>query len=399
MYVKNPYARYLKRADQIVLCNTKTGAFVRTKIKYAEMLENCLSTREQQIVLDNLETLKTLNYLFRELCKIEYYIQKDKYDEVYQVKMDIVYLSITNRCNLKCKHCVASAYGATGTDPMSTSEWKKVIDQIKTTNPGQITFTGGEPLLRKDALELMRYAKEKTKSAIVLSTNGLLINDENVKELTRIVDTIAISLDGYDEKSCEKIRGVGVYRKVIDSIKRIQETGYNKISLSMLESSYTEDHISEFYKLCDGLKVKPVVRIFSPTGRGKNNRDELLPNQKREKNEETCYCKLCRPGRRELNIAADGNVFPCVPLSEIQELCMGNIRDLSLKEIIDPKKADSLIDYLRPWNMDECSRCDVNLFCHNCINYILGIKQDNLHFKQICKKRKKQLEKLVWEGK
>ena len=78
-----------------------------------------------------------------------------------------------------------------------------------------------------------------------------------------------------------------LYRKVIDSIKRIQETGYNKISLSMLESSYTEDHISEFYKLCDVLKVKPVVRIFSPTGRGKNNRDELLPNQKREKNEET----------------------------------------------------------------------------------------------------------------
>ncbi|MBE5064042.1 radical SAM protein [Lachnospiraceae bacterium DSM 108991] len=398
MYVKNPYARTLKREDQIVLCNTKTGAFVRTKIKYAEILDHCMSTESQSIMCDNTELLKTLKYLFTELCKIEYYIQQDKYNEVYHMKMDIVYLSITNRCNLKCKHCVAASYGTVGEDPMNTAEWKKIIDQLAAVNPGQITFSGGEPLLRKDALELMRYAKERTKCPVVLSTNGLLINHDNVKELVKISDTIAISLDGYDEASCEKIRGAGVYRKVIDSIKRIQETGYTKISLSMLESSYTEDHISEFYELCDKLKVKPIVRIFSPTGRGKDNRDELLPNQQHENEEElACYCKLCWPGRRELDIAADGNVFPCAPLAGIPELCMGNIRDLSLAEIIDPRKADLLIDYLRPWNMDECSKCDVNLFCHSCINYILGIKQDESHYKKICRKRKKQLEKLVWE--
>lgn len=397
MFVKNPYARTLKRENQIVLCNTKTGAFVRTKTKYAEILDSCMSTELQNITHNDSKILNTLKYLFGELCKIEYYIPKDKYEEVYYVKMDSVYLSITNRCNLKCKHCVAASYGAVGNDPMNTDEWKKIINQLVAINPSQITFTGGEPLLRKDALELMQYAKKETKCPIILSTNGLLINDRNVKELTRVVDTIAISLDGYDEKSCEKIRGFGVYPKVIDNIKRIQETGYNKISLSMLESSYTEDHISEFYKLCDELKVKPIVRIFSPTGRGKDNREELLPNQQHEEEEMTCYCKLCWPGRRELNISADGNVFPCVPLAGIPELCMGNIRDLSLAKIIDPRKADLLVDYLRPWNMDECSKCDVNLFCHNCINYIIGITQDKSHYKEICKKRKKQLEKLVWE--
>lgn len=398
MYIKNPYARTLKRQDQIVLCNTKTGAFVRTKIKYAEILDHCMSTKSQNIMCGNSELLKTLNYLFSELCKIEYYIQQDRYNEVYHMKMNVVYLSITNRCNLKCKHCVASSYGTLGEDPMDTSEWKKIIDQLAEVNPGQITFSGGEPLLRKDALELMRYVKERTKCSVVLSTNGLLINNENVKELVKIADTIAISLDGYDETSCEKIRGVGVYRKVIDSIKRIQDTGYTKISLSMLESSYTEDHIMEFYELCDKLKVKPIVRIFSPTGRGKDNWDELLPNQQRENEEEsTCYCKLCWPGRRELDIAADGNVYPCAPLAGIPELCMGNIRDSSLAEIIDPRKANLLVDYLRPWNMDECGKCDVNLFCHRCINYILGIRQDESHYKEICRKRKKQLEKLVWE--
>lgn len=399
MYIKNPYARILLRGDRIVLCNTKTGAFVRTAARYYAQLETCMQTKDQTVRATSKDQ-DTLKYLFSELCKIEFYIPEERYDEVFRMPVQVVYLSLTNRCNLKCKHCVASAADPKGEDPLSTEDWKAIIIQVLKLRPEQLALTGGEPLLRKDFLELLRFAKENCKDTkIVLSTNGLLISDKNVKDIIDKVDTIAISLDGYDETSCEKIRGKGVYRKVIDVISLIKANGYSKISLSMLESAYTEGHDAEFYALCKTLGVEPITRRFSPTGRGKLNRDELMPTTEDEQpiQPEKLRCMLCHPGRKELDIAADGTVYPCAPLSEKKELCMGNLREKSLSEIMEPCRAEALVEGFRPWNMNVCKDCDVNLFCHSCMNYMIGIRQDTQHFERICSQTKAELEKIVWE--
>lgn len=400
MYVKNPYAKELIRGDRIVLCNTKTGSFVRTAIIYFKKLESCMQREEQKIFSSEEKTNYTINFLFEELCKIEYYISKDKLEEIARIPMQIVYLSITNRCNLKCKHCVASSVDSNGEDPLNTDDWKNIINQVAKLAPEQITFTGGEPMLRNDFVELLKYTNEQCRGTkIVLSTNGLLINEKNVKDIVDNVATISISLDGYDEESCAKVRGKGIYQKVIEGIKKIQANGYSKISLSMLESAYTEGHDAEFYSLCERLDVKPMLRRFSPTGRGKQNRDELMPSNECEEplQQKNIRCMLCRPGRKELNISADGKVYPCAPLAGIKELCMGDLKKNLLCEIMNPQKVESLIEHLRPWKMEVCKDCDVNLFCHNCINYIIGIKQDSERFEKICNKAKEELENFIWE--
>lgn len=400
MYVKNPYARSLQRGNRIVLCNTKTGSFVRTTIQLYESLETCLERSGQEISVPVDEVQNAVDYLFKELCKIEYYIQNKILSEVFHVPMQIVYLSITNRCNLKCKHCIASSFDARGGDPLGTEEWKNIIEQVVKIKPQQINFTGGEPTLRDDFEELLKYTKSCCgDTKIVLSTNGLLINDDNIDFIIKNVDTIAISLDGYDEESCTRVRGKWVFQKVIKTIKKIQANGYSKISLSMLESAYTVGHDAEFYLLCERLNVKPLLRRFSPTGRGELNRNELMPKSNNEEglHRNNMNCMLCRPGRKELNISADGKVYPCAPLSGVVELCMGDLKVKSLNELLNPQKTECLIEHLRPWKMDVCKDCDVNLFCHNCINYILGIKQDSEQFKKMCYKTKKELEKIIWE--
>lgn len=400
MYIKNPYARTLLRGDRIVLCNTKNGAFVRTSAKYYELLEECTKLEEQKIVAKDKKVEETLKYLFSELCKIDFYIPEKKFDKAFQMSMQIVYLSITDRCNLKCKHCIASAVDSRGEDPLDTEEWKNIIKQLVKAKPEEITFTGGEPLLRKDFIELLKFTKGCCgDTKLILSTNGILINDKNIKDITENVDTIAISLDGYDDESCAKVRGEGVYSKVIEAIKRIQANGYHKISLSMLESAYTEGHDAEFYTLCDELQVKPLFRRFSPTGRGEEHCDELMPNLENEEplHADKLRCVLCHPGRKELDITAYGKVYPCAPLAGEKELCMGDLKENSLEEILNPQKAECLIEHLRPWKMEVCKDCDVNLFCHNCINYIIGIKQDTQRFKKFCNKTKAELEKIIWE--
>ena len=109
--------------------------------------------------------------------------------EITPEKMDFRAYSIswnlTKRCNLNCDHCYLDAdfRGGFRTDELDTIQCKKVIDQIAEVNPNAfLILTGGEPLLRPDIYELIRYAADK-KFMVVLGTNGTLINEANAKKI------------------------------------------------------------------------------------------------------------------------------------------------------------------------------------------------------------------------
>ncbi|KAA5807351.1 radical SAM protein [Thermoanaerobacterium thermosaccharolyticum] len=68
-------------------------------------------------------------------------------------------------------------------------------------NPKSIMLSGDEPMVRTDFFELLLYLKSIYNGNIILSTNGLLISEENVDILTKCVTSMSISLDGADEES------------------------------------------------------------------------------------------------------------------------------------------------------------------------------------------------------
>ena len=72
----------------------------------------------------------------------------------------LVVWDITYACNLKCKHCYANA-GKNPGNELTTEEAKQGIDQLDRASVPIIAFSGGEPLVRKDILELTNYAHEK----------------------------------------------------------------------------------------------------------------------------------------------------------------------------------------------------------------------------------------------
>ena len=80
-----------------------------------------------------------------------------------------------------------------------TQEWTGIIDKIVDIEPGGIVLTGGEPLLRKDFFEIIRYLRSKYNGKVALATNATLINDDNVKLLAELIDKFDISIDGVDE--------------------------------------------------------------------------------------------------------------------------------------------------------------------------------------------------------
>ncbi|WP_031479599.1 12,18-didecarboxysiroheme deacetylase [Maridesulfovibrio frigidus] len=140
-------------------------------------------------------------------------------------KKPVVVWNMTKRCNLKCVHCYAQAVDPSGTDEISTEQGKAIIDDLAQFGSPVMLFSGGEPLVRKDLIELAHYAVSKGMRAVI-STNGTLITKEKAKELKEVgLSYVGISLDG-GEETHDKFRGVpGSFKKALEGIKNCQEQG------------------------------------------------------------------------------------------------------------------------------------------------------------------------------
>ncbi|QLA18730.1 12,18-didecarboxysiroheme deacetylase [Desulfolutivibrio sulfoxidireducens] len=140
-------------------------------------------------------------------------------------KKPVVVWNMTRRCNLKCVHCYAKALGEHGKDEIDTSQGKAIIDDLAAYGAPVMLFSGGEPLVRKDLVELAHHAVSKGMRAVI-STNGTLITPEKAKELKAVgLSYVGISLDG-GEDIHDRFRGVpGAFKKALRGIENCQNEG------------------------------------------------------------------------------------------------------------------------------------------------------------------------------
>lgn len=322
-------------------------------------------------------------------------------------KIKCVDLVLTNRCNLRCTHCCIDSDYATMCDKLTTEDWKRIIDKIIEIQPENIVITGGEPMLRDDFFELSDYLKERNKGKLDLMTNGLFINKDNVERLVKLYDGFNISLDGYDEESCSKIRGKGVFQKVIDAVELLKQNGVpsKNIALSMVETAFTKGKTQLFDELNDRLGTLSIIREFSPLGRGEINRKileifESENNGQFEKETGRPVCQNCLAGRQKFSINSQGDIYPCM-LLEKEAYCMGNINDIpNLKEFFGKKENRKTKGYLNleklmPQKREECKDCNVRAYCVRCFpDFEKYVGRDD--FSELCTIQKNAL-KYIWE--
>ncbi|MDZ7291254.1 MAG: radical SAM protein [candidate division KSB1 bacterium] len=139
-------------------------------------------------------------------------------------------------CNARCRTCERWKEKA---DPtiLTTDEGKDLIRQLAEVGVLNLTFTGGEPLLRKDIYEFVAFAKEYGLSTSLYS-NGLLLNSRRAKELIDSrLDLIYISLDGSTPALNDDLRGINGYfdlaMKGIESLKSLRNNGHPKIFIAV----------------------------------------------------------------------------------------------------------------------------------------------------------------------
>lgn len=125
-------------------------------------------------------------------------------------------IEMTNRCNLNCVHCLRDK---NINNELTINEIKKNLNILVNINCNRVIFTGGEPLLREDIFDIIRYAIKK-RFITFLFTNGINITSENIKYFTDSnLFNIQISLFGITAMTHDSItQKEGSFKKTMQAI-------------------------------------------------------------------------------------------------------------------------------------------------------------------------------------
>lgn len=141
-------------------------------------------------------------------------------------------IEITTGCNLRCKHCFQGDYQE---NHMPLEKFKHIVDILHRNNVYEINLVGGEVFHHKNAMEMIQYVASK-EMALTIITNATLISDEQIEELSNIKYLyVLISLDG-TESVHNYIRGNGMYKRTMETAKKIKQHGINVEFLFTLNS-------------------------------------------------------------------------------------------------------------------------------------------------------------------
>lgn len=172
-------------------------------------------------------------------------------------KKPVVVWNMTRTCNLKCVHCYAHAKDQVFPDELTTAEGKRIIDDLSQFGAPVMLFSGGEPLMRPDLVELAAYAVEHGMRAVI-STNGTLITPAKARELKTVgLSYVGVSLDGLEPVN-DRFRGLkGAFRMALDGISACQEAGI-KVGLRFTMNRMNAGEIPAIFDLLESHNIPRV---------------------------------------------------------------------------------------------------------------------------------------------
>jgi len=260
------------------------------------------------------------------------------------------YISVTNRCMCHCYYC-SNSLNRSGKE-LSGEEIKRIIEEIQDYGVPVIGFTGGEPLLRNDIVDIISHVDER--SSTLLFTTGVGLDEKMAHELKNAgLFGVVISLDSHVEKEHNASKGCRVFSSAMDAIKNARKAGlYVALNTIPEEKMLHTGKIWEFLEFAASIGVEE-VRILDPipTGRllGRNIwedkniemlRDVHIKGNKIRRlpkisvlsyieGEDVTGCGA--GGIRHMYVDASGNLHPCdmVPLS------FGNILEDGLERCME----------------------------------------------------------------
>ncbi len=128
------------------------------------------------------------------------------------------YITVTSSCNSRCAYCDMWK-NKPGNEP-GTGEWKRIIDELAALGVVILTFSGGEPFIRKDLFELGSYAQSRGLFTVVV-TNLSLFRESDIEKIAESFGFFGISIDSTRPETYREIRGVDWLERTKENVRRL----------------------------------------------------------------------------------------------------------------------------------------------------------------------------------
>ena len=189
----------------------------------------------------------------------------------YNRNIDYIRISITDRCNLRCRYCMPEDISFVGHDKiLRYEEITRIVQILAQRGITKVKITGGEPLVRHGCTDLIREIKKIPGIEMVtLTTNGILLQSMLPKLLEAGVDAVNVSLDTFQRARYEYLTGKDACEMVLAGIQDAYKSGIPlKLNCVPIEGENT-DELSEFFSWAKRKQIAVRFIEMMPIGYGK----------------------------------------------------------------------------------------------------------------------------------
>ena len=308
-------------------------------------------------------------------------------------------LHVSHDCNLRCKYCFAST-GDFGTGHRMTMDFetaKKAIDFViarsgKRRNI-EVDFFGGEPLMAMDTVKrTVEYARSIEEKAgkcfrFTITTNGMLLNDENIEYINREMSNAVLSLDGRREINDDlrpTVGGKGSYDVIVPKFEKLiagrgTKDYYLRGTFTRFHKDFADD-VKVLASIGKNVSVEPVVgKEEDPYALQESDLPELKAEYERlaeylrehrnvnffhfnvDLSQGPCVIKRlrgCGAGCEYVAITPDGDIYPCHQFVGNEEYKLGSLTDGSF----DMEKSGRFAE-LNVYTREACRNCWARFYC------------------------------------
>ncbi|MBI2222259.1 MAG: methyltransferase domain-containing protein [Acidobacteria bacterium] len=303
------------------------------------------------------------------------------------------WIQVNDFCNLACEHCLVSS-GPDGAKGLPAPALRSAIDQAEALGAERFYLTGGEPLARADAIELIEDIVGTRQRELVLMTNGTLFKGARLRALAALPSDrlrVQISLDGASPEVNDPIRGAGTFGRIRAGIRAAVDAGLRTtITMVLLRRNLSD--APALVELAAELGVRN-VHLLWPHRRGRvlagpfanlPSASEILETVRRARdaaaakgvtidNVEELRLRfdgtprvkndLAGAGWTSLCLAPDGGIYPSASMAGVPDLRCGSVLDAALESIW---KNSPVLNDLRGVTVDQkaqCRSCHLKFLC------------------------------------
>lgn len=309
-------------------------------------------------------------------------------------------LHVSHDCNLRCQYCFASTgdFGTGHRMTMDVETAKKAIDFVIQRSGSrrniEVDFFGGEPLMAMDTVKAtVDYARSLEEKhgknfRFTITTNGVLLNEENIAYINREMSNAVLSLDGRPEvndKMRKTISGTGSYDVILPKFQKLVEgRGDKDYYLRGTFTRYNRDFSADVMHIADqGFRNVSVEPVVGSPDCDYTFREEDLPGilAEYEKLAEQllhrpdvnffhfnvdlsqgpCVIKRlrgCGAGCEYVAITPEGDIYPCHQFVGNEEYKLGNLYEDTFNMDLSHRFGELNV-YTRP----DCQQCWARFYC------------------------------------